>query len=648
MYISKFQIVNFKSFRDLAIELNENLNIFTGKNNSGKTTVLEALALWHECFNKLVRKAGRSGSNYRKDDFILGTSHTQDKYFPFDQINSVRSPNFEDIFYNRDKHNRIELRALITNEGDEINIDFRIGDSGMNYVIELINFREYSFNKFNFFFKNLPEVFGLFYASPVASIEQKENFVTDPQLKEYIHTRRSASVLRNRLYKLYRNPDPNLFVRFMENLSYILYDNRETIKIGTSSDIQQDTQVIFDFSIGGQGADKDIGLLGSGSLQIIEILLNLFQPGESKKDMNLVLLDEPDSHIHRDIQSRLMDVITTFPQTNQLFISTHNESLIRNADLDHLLHLDGNSIGIIKSVGKNQVQKLHPHFRGIYPALADPVIKEISDQNGLGFINAIEADRIIFVEGQDDAHAIQLLLNKRRGNIRKKYLFWVMGGVGHLFDNIAAYKTVFSQIKNEVTLWDKSVLIFDKDYFTDEEADKINSSLTDGLKLKTHLWQSYTFETILLADLDKLHLLILVWLKLYNSKDGDGWAILDALNAEYQKCGDVLNARFTDEYKRELALRNQSNLGKLTDQINARSNGRREVDIYIQLKQYVEQCITNASYYKLLTKEDFQNVLVRVVEPYGVTFSVENDFLNLLSGITHYTWYSEWDFLNTI
>ena len=66
MYIQTIQIKNFKAFQDVSINLNSDVNIFTGKNNSGKTTILEAVALWHECFNKLIRQGGSTTRNYKK------------------------------------------------------------------------------------------------------------------------------------------------------------------------------------------------------------------------------------------------------------------------------------------------------------------------------------------------------------------------------------------------------------------------------------------------------------------------------------------------------------------------------------------------------------------------------------------------------
>ena len=214
MYISHFKIVNFKLFRNIEIDFNQTISIITGVNNAGKTTVLQALALWHECFITLIRKAGTKRANYKKNDYILG--NTQEKYFAFNQINSVLSPNFEDIFYQRDVKNKIQLSATISTEEKEIEICFQIGSSGQNYVIELINFRDFDFDKFNNFFSNLPSPFGFFYTSPSAVIQQREKFVTPPQVIESIINRDSASVIRNRLSILYRTSNVSLWSEFLE------------------------------------------------------------------------------------------------------------------------------------------------------------------------------------------------------------------------------------------------------------------------------------------------------------------------------------------------------------------------------------------------------------------------------------------------
>ena len=45
MEIAKLRIINFKLFQNTTIEMNSSVNIFVGENDSGKTTILEALSM---------------------------------------------------------------------------------------------------------------------------------------------------------------------------------------------------------------------------------------------------------------------------------------------------------------------------------------------------------------------------------------------------------------------------------------------------------------------------------------------------------------------------------------------------------------------------------------------------------------------------
>jgi predicted ATP-dependent endonuclease of OLD family len=46
MYITKFQVLNYKSYLDSGeVEFRSGFNAITGKNNAGKTSLLEALTL---------------------------------------------------------------------------------------------------------------------------------------------------------------------------------------------------------------------------------------------------------------------------------------------------------------------------------------------------------------------------------------------------------------------------------------------------------------------------------------------------------------------------------------------------------------------------------------------------------------------------
>jgi len=642
MYISRFKISNFKLFRNIEIDFNKTISIITGVNNAGKTTVLQALSLWHECFITLIRVAGTTRANYSKNDYILG--NTQEKYFSFDQINSVLSPNFEDIFYQRDVRNKIQLSATISKEEQEIEICFQIGSSGYNYVIELINFRNFDFNQFNNFFLNFPSPFGFFYTSPSAVIQQTERFITFPQVAEFIINRDSARVIRNRLYLLYRSINSSLFTEFLDNLSFILYNNQKRIKISTTSDLQKNSIVVFTFKDNELDNEKDIALLGSGTLQIMEILLNLHNL--EPKDINLILLDEPDSHIHREIQGRLLQVLTRFSSGNQIFLTTHNEALIRSADLSQLFHLDGNSTGHYQSLNVN-LRDVPPRFSGIYPSQVNPIISALGgDVNGLDFLNAIEADNLILVEGADDAKAIAILQRQKIGT-RKKYVYWVLGGVSEALERISHYKTVFSAIKNNQSLWEKSVLIIDRDFLNDEHQAGLAEQFETKIRLKANVWSAYTFESTLFTDIPKLSQLLKKWLASKNI-NSDIVTIENYLQITYLELEQTLRTRYNDE-KYEATAQHYRNFRNKVSASNFFGDGyftRNDIQITTIVRNHIDNCITSKNFFKLMTKDDVMQVIYSVLENYEA--DLKPDFIELIELVDKSTWFEEWDFLNSI
>lgn len=646
MRISRFTIKNFKSFEDVTIEFNPDVNILTGKNNSGKTTVLEALALWHDCFSRKMVQAKRKEKNYQSGDWVLGP--TYNRYFPFEQINSIRSPSLEDIFYQRDKRRIIGLSCTFEDQDHgEMVVDFQIGQSGANYDINLQGFTEYDFTKFNRYFQKLPDAIGLYYASPVSAIQQIEDFVTEPRLRDAILRRESALVLRNRLYKLLISPDTTRQEEFKENLAYLLYNNEQRIELVARSNIQRDTRVLINYKIGSDNVEKDIALLGSGSLQAIEILLNLYQPGEVPKDLNLVLLDEPDSHIHRDMQQRLMNFLTRFAgSTNtQVFLSTHNESLIRSAAHFHLFHLEGTEKAYIKSIDKGQISKIQPHFKGIYHSEINPIIRSIGSVTGLDFINTMEADRIIFVEGEDDARILSLLLRQQVAN-RKKYMFWVLGGISEVFEHIEAYKTVFSAIRNNKPLWEKACLVFDKDYLTDEYTKAFIRQLKERLSLDAFSWSSYTLESTVFTDLEKLSGLIKLWIKEQKDIEIDKDSILVHLTSEYSKIHELIEQRYSPKFVENICYQYQNVRDKTKNIFGKKMIDQNDIQLTPLIRAYLQDCLDAGMYFKLMTKDDAGLILNKVVEPYQLNFSIETDFFDLIRLVNKSLWFEEWDFIN--
>lgn len=55
MNIVSMKIKNFKTFGDVTIDFNKSFNVLIGKNNIGKTTIIEAMQLWKKCYDLNVQ-----------------------------------------------------------------------------------------------------------------------------------------------------------------------------------------------------------------------------------------------------------------------------------------------------------------------------------------------------------------------------------------------------------------------------------------------------------------------------------------------------------------------------------------------------------------------------------------------------------------
>lgn len=649
IYIYKFHVQNFKSIEDVVFYFNKEINILTGVNNSGKTTVLEALSLWHESFTKLISEAKRGEKGYKRGDYVLGPSNN--RYFPFNEINSVRSPNFEDIFHQRNKKKPVRLSLTFKDdEGEELCIPFTIASSGSNYVIALEGYAAYDHRKFNDYFAHLPNPVSLIYSTPVAQIETEEAFATDPMIRERLLFRKSDTVLRNRLYRIIAGLDAGLNSRFQNDLNYVLHNAAKKIEFKAETSIQQDAKAVITFRVGSGDVYKDLSLLGSGTLQIIGILLNIHLKPDGAADLNVVLLDEPDSHIHRDIQKRLLEVFTKYGKGVQTFMTTHNEALIRSALPEQVFHLEGKSKAVLRSIHFDVgPAHLGLHFKGILPSSLTPVIRSIGNTTGLDFINALEADRLIFVEGEDDAKVFRILLQQQLNN-QKKYMFWVLGGIAEVFENILSYRAVFSSLKNGDSLWAKSVLVFDKDELSNEHKDLLTQKCKEVLGIDTYCPDAYTFEASLLADLEKTAVLLCRLLEVAVNKVVDNQVVLRDLQANYQQYGDtLLRAKFSSEFHKHAYYRyKNSKMEKAAKVLGQKVITMDEHTLVNYVRSYFDSTLMKGDYYKLMDKNDVEMVIRQTVDQYGISFSIASDFIEIIKLVDKSTWIHEWDFLNKI
>ncbi len=650
MYIKMFHVQNFKSFEDVKVHFNEKINVFTGVNNAGKSTMLEAISLWQECYNKLIQRASKANKmlSIQEDDFIFDVQ--AGKNIAYTDIISVRSPKYEDIFYNLDRKKTIFLYAeLMGDHGLQLDIGFWISsiERASYYKISLYNYSKFNYKLLNNrqFFNNPATAIHILYAAPLANIAPQEERQHTYKIQYLKQSHTAYLAFRNRMEALYyRKGDiGNPYDTFCNQLSVILLDNTGQIQFefpdSNSLDLHLKIQI-------GAEISKDISLVGSGTLQIMEILLNVH---EQKKEFNIILLDEPDSHIHRQLQTRLLSILNGSENT-QIFITTHNENLIRDTPTHWIFHLEKQPIKEYYPI-----QRLQKNAKkGLLSSAKAAVIQTLAGHgNGLDFITALESDVLFMVEGVNDALRIQKILSLKSNDMRK-FAYWVMGNVDTIFDQLEHYKNVFSEIKNDKTLWEKTVLVFDKDFLTDAQRERLLQNIKTKLKLKqVYIWQSYSFDSILFSNLR--YLATLLQRSILNiSATADISTVPKLLNDAMEA---LVNRKIEALKPDKIALTE----GKIRAELGKRQRKfeklgfQNVIESEYHLQKTIQDALTAAcnihDLHKIMEKDDCSFVLKQVFNPFEIPFEMEGDrnivtnFNDLLEVIHLSTIYSDWEFI---
>jgi hypothetical protein len=670
--ISSIHIQNFRCFYDVEIMVNPEANIFTGVNNSGKTTVLEAVALWFECF-QLMKHEAKKAVNDKKinaGDIVLGFSLPV--YVDFESLNSVRSPQYEDLYYLQNPKLTITITLTFTEDApdkgkpDKMVITFEIKNSNRTYAITLKDYKHFDQVAFRKFILTLRNSLNVHFATPVANILPRERFVTIPQIDEALKMRNGFQVIRNRLYQLYPT---SYYQSFKSDVQYILtgYPSISPdpgfVKMQTESDINRDLWVDFIVAVGLGHYQRDLSLMGSGTIQIIELMLNV-QMARSYGGLQVVLLDEPDSHIHRDIQRRLFERMLAYTSSStgavQFFVTTHNESLLRSIqNLNYIFHFhlpapESKAITYHSILHQSNEQHQHKGSRTNVAILNQPMTRVYSDlgndANGLSILEAVESHAIILCEGHSDAYFIDKLLSQFDSALysRTKLTYWAIGGVSELYHKLKGYKSVFSAIGNAQSLWDKTVLVIDRDFMPDATVETLKQSLLNHFKLPAFIWASYNIEAVLLSDdvalADLLYAYCINSLPVKDQQQLDRAHILGIIQAAKQALIERLQTHFLEQEELNSRL-----VSSLFIELNKQLFQFKDIQLNeTELGNHIRNPLSRPeTIHPITRKEDIQELLQRIVGQIGIALS-EGEIVTLQSLLPYLQspnqlrWFDQW------
>jgi len=493
--LTQIVLTQFKIHKATVLSLGDMLSVLTGENNSGKSSLLEAILIFQECYRITLTQIQRSNAkSVKAGQLQVGQYEFRSEFIS--AFASVRSENYLELFYQQSNTFNITVKLQLDEHPIELGFEVTKARNQTAYQItpqinaaELLTLNRYK----------PTQLISVIKSSPVASIVRNESYLHPCMLDKVIsENATSHATMRNRLLRL---NNQHRLDELQSQLRYIMgYDHFE---LRVQFDMNRDLYITAEFRRDSGQSFQDIAMLGSGTLQMLEVLISLNLQRDAK--VRIVLLDEPDSYLHRHLQNQLLAKLRDIAINGvQIITTTHNEQIIAACKLSELLHLadpaegmrvqslsadlpKGRRVGLLASVERSR----------LYQRLG------ISG-SAMSVLEAVEADVVVLVEGETDATLIAGLQARREQifpvSSPKKVAFWSLNGISDLANKLKYWQELLSQIKNERSIWQKSVLVLDDDFLSHDETRRLGEVIKKRHHIDTLFWGSYTIESTLLAN----------------------------------------------------------------------------------------------------------------------------------------------------
>ena len=387
--LTKLTIRNFKRFNEVEVELG-NPVVFIGPNNSGKTSAMQALALWDVGVKRWKEKrAGKSAPEKRPGVTI----NRRD-------LLAIPHPSANLLW--RDLRVRNVQRIEGEQQTDTVRIDLIVEgvdeDRAWTCGLEFDYANEESFYCRPLRLDDLkppsrmpvPKEAGsthIAFLPPMSGLAATETRLDQGAVNVRVGEGRTAEVLRNLCFRiLSESPDEwDSLVKRIEDLF--------AARLNKPRYVEERGEITMGYRE--HGSALDLSSSGRGLQQTLLILAYMYaNPGA------VILLDEPDAHLEILRQRHIYHLITDVASErgNQIIAASHSEVLLNEAaDKDLVVAFVGNPHRI--GDGQSQVRK----------ALAEIGFDQ--------YYQAQQAGWVLYLEGSTDL-AILRAFAKRLGNDR--------------------------------------------------------------------------------------------------------------------------------------------------------------------------------------------------------------------------------------
>lgn len=457
--VSSVRIQRFKNLSDVHLDLTP-VNVLVGANNSGKSSVLQAIQFVisaAQCIGRSSLKA-----NQKEPGKYAATVAPNDLYYsPVDEVMWLSTG--AQLTQNEDGGILLELNieeiggALASQDDTADGAPPAGGDDptlevGAPFLIYLnvakgkngnLAVRTNAYDQWDEL-GSLEKPFSM-YVPGLAGIATHEAYLTPVAVRKAAARGHGNAVLRNVLWQLHQAT--HRWRKFSAQLKKVFPGY--SVKVWHDPD--SDEMVHADLQT--HERDLPIGLAGTGQLQVIQILayVNLYSP-------SLLLLDEPDSHIHPDKQKALLRVICDWAEKEdaKVLIATHSRHLLETLDGDATFHWMQN--------GKRQAESDFDRVK---------VLMDLGALDRADLLKNGEIDAVILTEDADAADTSREK-NKRKNPLRRLI---AANGIGLARVHVWSYEgcthhhtaKVLSRFIRDTAPAVKILVHRDRDYLSNDE-----------------------------------------------------------------------------------------------------------------------------------------------------------------------------------
>ena len=403
--LTKLEIRNFKRFDSVEIELGSPV-VFIGPNNSGKTTALQALALWGLALRRCTEVQQPTSE---ADGFALNRK----------DLMAVPVPDATMLW--RGLQHKIEeswdsgYSKTITDVPIDITVDGTGDDGGWRCA-------------FQFQFANQESIFcrpaggdpgryanhfvvpaaangiRVAFLPPMSGLTDLEFLKQPGEISYLIGQGRTGEVLRNLCYRA-RNDSPEGEKRW----AAITAEMQRLFGVAISEPLLSPSRASIEMTYHDRsGVELDLSCTGRGALQTLLLLAYMsVNPG------SVLLLDEPDAHLEVLRQKEIYQILSGEASRNgsQVIIASHSEVILRSA---------AEQDAVVAFVGKPH--RVEGQIAQVLKALSSIRADEYEKAEMLGWV--------LYLEGSTDLDVIrafaELLQHPVRESLARPFFLPIM------------------------------------------------------------------------------------------------------------------------------------------------------------------------------------------------------------------------------